>query len=72
VAAAVMLAYWLTPARLGTPVALSARSKLPVTYVFQTREGGQGLLQITGFTDNPRGVKIRYELVGAKEILLTE
>jgi hypothetical protein len=22
-----------------------------------------GLLQITGFTDNPRGVKIRYKLI---------
>jgi hypothetical protein len=51
---------------------LSARSKLLATYVFQTREGGQELLQITGFTDNSRGVKIRYKLVGAKEILLTE
>jgi serine/threonine protein kinase len=32
-------------------------------YGFQTREGGMGILQITGFTDNPRGVKIRYKLV---------
>lgn len=31
--------------------------------VFQTREGGVGVLQITGYTDNPRGVKIRYRLV---------
>jgi hypothetical protein len=33
------------------------------TFYFRTREGGMGLLQITGFTDNPRGVKIRYKLV---------
>ncbi len=33
------------------------------TYFFQTREGGRGILQITGFTENPRGVKIRYKLV---------
>ncbi len=33
------------------------------TYEFQTREGGTGILQITGFTENPRGVKIRYKLV---------
>lgn len=33
------------------------------TYVFKTREGGMGILQITGFTENPRGVKIRYKLV---------
>ncbi len=33
------------------------------TYGFKTRAGKLGLLQITGFTDNPRGVKIRYKLV---------
>ena len=32
-------------------------------YVFQTDDGQSGVLQITGFTDNPRGVKIRYKLV---------
>jgi hypothetical protein len=37
--------------------------KFPATFVFKTREGGTGLLQITGFTENPRGVKIRYKLV---------
>ena len=31
------------------------------TYVFQTREGGKGVLQILGFIDD--GVKIRYKLV---------
>ena len=30
---------------------------------FRTRSGTLGLLQITGFTENPRGVKIRYKLV---------
>jgi hypothetical protein len=34
-----------------------------VTYYFRTREGVSGLLQIAGFTDTPRGVKIRYKLV---------
>jgi serine/threonine protein kinase len=33
------------------------------TWLFRTRVGGMGILQITGFTDNPRGVKIRYKLV---------
>jgi hypothetical protein len=33
------------------------------TFFFQTREGGKGILQILGFADNPRGVKIRYKLV---------
>jgi hypothetical protein len=32
-------------------------------YVFITRDGTQGVLQITGVTDNPRGVKIRYRLI---------
>ena len=33
------------------------------TFLFKTREGGVGLLQITGLADDPRGVKIRYKLV---------
>lgn len=36
---------------------------LPKTFLFRTREGSLGVLQITGFTDNPPGVKIRYKLV---------
>jgi serine/threonine protein kinase len=42
---------------------LRADGELPATFVFKTREGGTGILQITGFTDNPPGVKIRYKLV---------
>jgi hypothetical protein len=41
----------------------SSATNFPATYGFQTREGGRGILQITGFTENPRGVKIRYKLV---------
>ena len=33
------------------------------TYGFMTSAGQLGLLQITGFTENPRGMKIRYKLV---------
>jgi hypothetical protein len=33
------------------------------TLVFRSRSGQTGILQITGFTDNPRGVNIRYKLV---------
>jgi len=33
------------------------------TWFFRTREGSVGILQITGFTDNPHGVKLRYKLV---------
>ncbi|MFA6564959.1 MAG: protein kinase [Verrucomicrobiia bacterium] len=47
----------------GNPVYLSVTGKLPSTWLFKTREGGMGVLQITGFTDNPHGVKIRYKLV---------
>jgi hypothetical protein len=32
---------------------------------FQTREGSTGILQITGYTDSPPGVKIRYKLLQA-------
>ena len=32
-------------------------------YWFETRDGLKGILQITGFTENPPGVKIRYKLV---------
>jgi hypothetical protein len=38
-------------------------SEMPKVFVFKTRAGGIGLLQVTGFTDNPSGVKIRYKLV---------
>jgi hypothetical protein len=43
--------------------ALQTWGKLPATWVFRTREGGLGLLQITSFTENSRGVKLRYKLV---------
>jgi serine/threonine protein kinase/Sec-independent protein translocase protein TatA len=31
--------------------------------IFRTRAGKMGVMQITGLTDNPRGVKIRYKLM---------
>ncbi len=37
--------------------------QLPRTLAFRNRDGVSGLLQITGYTDNPRGVKLRYKLV---------
>ncbi len=43
--------------RLGTNVVF------PLTFAFQTSAGGLGVLQITGLTESPRGVKIRYKLV---------
>ena len=47
----------------GTPAEMSGKGELPATYLFKTREGGMGVLQIVGFTNNPPGVKIRYKLV---------
>ena len=41
----------------------TALPDLPVVWLFKTRDGSYGVLQITGFTGNPRGVKIRYKLV---------
>src|SRR5207302_9138499 len=41
--------------------------KTSATWIFNTREGSLGVLQITGFTDKPRGVKIRYKLVEQPE-----
>jgi tRNA A-37 threonylcarbamoyl transferase component Bud32 len=45
----------------GTAV-LSGQEGSLSTWLFQTREGGMGILQITGLAENPRGVKIRYKL----------
>lgn len=41
---------------------MDAETNPSKTWFFQTREGSMGILQITGFTENPRGVKIRYKL----------
>jgi serine/threonine protein kinase len=35
----------------------------PAAWIFKTREGGRGILEITGFTENPRAVKLRYQLL---------
>jgi serine/threonine-protein kinase len=49
--------------KAGRPVPINGKGQLPATYIIQTREGGKGVLQIVDFTDNPRGVKIRYKLL---------
>lgn len=57
----------------GTPATISGRGDLPTTFLIQTREGSQGVLQITSFIDppdktgDPRGVKIRYKLLRSDE-----
>jgi len=50
-------------AKAGSPVFVSGKGELPATYLFRTRERGMGILQITGFTEEPKGVKIRYKMV---------
>jgi type II secretory pathway pseudopilin PulG len=47
----------------GGPLVNLLTLKQSAMWFFKTRAGGMGILQITGFTDNPRGVKIRYKLV---------
>jgi hypothetical protein len=37
--------------------------KTPATWFFQTREGSQGVLQIAGMEEKPRGVKLRYKIL---------
>jgi serine/threonine protein kinase len=47
----------------GVIQSIDSPDKLPQTVFFKTGAGRLGILQITGFTENPRGVKIRYKLV---------
>ncbi len=42
--------------------------EFPATFLFHTREGGRGILQIIGFTEKPKAVKIRYKLVQGSPI----
>ncbi len=46
---------------------MSADGGLPAGFFFRTREGGMGILQIVGFTEDPAGVKIRYKMVQQAE-----
>jgi serine/threonine-protein kinase len=43
--------------------------ELPLTFAFKTRSVRMGILQITGFTANPPGVKIRYKLVQGGKVV---
>jgi hypothetical protein len=60
---------YLPNGRSTTLSSIGGKDGLPLTYLFQTREGGIGILQITGYTDrtgklgiHPRGVTFRYKL----------
>jgi serine/threonine protein kinase len=37
--------------------------QLPRSSAFRTKDGTMGVLQVLGFTENPRGLKLRYKLV---------
>ncbi|NQU40817.1 MAG: M48 family metalloprotease [Lentisphaerae bacterium] len=64
---------WGTPAKAfpdmseigkaGTPCNMSAKGVLPATFIFRTREGGRGLLQLVALVDEPQGIRIRYKLI---------
>ncbi len=41
---------------------------LPQSWLLKTRTGTCVVLQITGFTENPRGVKLRYKLVQSNSV----
>jgi prepilin-type processing-associated H-X9-DG protein len=55
----------LSIAKGGTPAFMSAVGKLPVTYIFKTREGGMGVVQILEMQGNkkPRHFRIRYKML---------
>jgi hypothetical protein len=41
----------------------SSENELPKSFLFKTRQGSVGILEITGFSDNPPGVRVHYKLV---------
>ncbi|MDT8300903.1 MAG: hypothetical protein RQ760_05410, partial [Sedimentisphaerales bacterium] len=49
--------------RIDDPVLLSVENSLPVTYLIKTSKYKMGILQILGFAENPKGIKIRYKLL---------
>jgi serine/threonine protein kinase len=51
------------PAGKPNSPSLMGDGRLPAVYLFRTREGGTGILQIVEATDKPKGLKIRYKLV---------
>lgn len=62
---------YLSTAKPGTPVTMSAKGDLPATFMIQTREGSRGLLQILGLTEDKRGVRIRYKLMPETKVKST-
>ena len=46
------------------PVEVVSGEGIPATFVFHTAHQTAGLLQLLGVTEKPRGVRLRYKLVG--------
>ena len=55
--------------RRGTTYYELMEGALPATFAFQTRKGDLGILQVIRFTEEPRGMRIRYKLVQAPSLL---
>jgi serine/threonine protein kinase len=51
-----------TPSLVGAAPFVRA-DQMPDSHAFRTKDGTMGVLQVIDFTDNPRGVKIRYKLI---------
>ncbi|HUU16914.1 MAG TPA: M56 family metallopeptidase [Sedimentisphaerales bacterium] len=58
--------------RIDDPVLLSVEDFLPVTYLIKTSEYKMGILQILGFVENTKGIKIRYKLLNKESTAKTD
>lgn len=63
----------LWSARLGRQSGLydggwSPPKEFPAYFLFETREGGAGIIELLGPTENPPGIKIRYKLLQTKSV----
>jgi len=43
------------------------RGEYPATFIFKTREGGAGMVQIMGYDDNLSGLQMRYRMIVNEE-----
>ncbi len=59
----VIAAKGLAPSAVARITSLTPITAKTDTWLFRTREGGRGVLQILGTSQTPRGVKIRYKLL---------